>query len=38
MSGLDDVAARARAWHHTVCDVLEPWDHGTVVRATGYPS
>jgi GNAT superfamily N-acetyltransferase len=35
-------AARARAWHHgrhaAVCDVLEPWAHGTVVRATRYPS
>jgi GNAT superfamily N-acetyltransferase len=34
-------AARARAWHHavheTVCDVLEPWAHGTVARATRYP-
>lgn len=34
-------AARARAWHHAahaaVCDVLEPWEHGTVVRATRYP-
>ena len=32
---------RARAWRHrqqaTVCDVLEPWEHGTVVRATRYP-
>ena len=31
----------ARAWHHAahaaVCDVFEPWAHGTVVRATGYP-
>jgi GNAT superfamily N-acetyltransferase len=36
------VAERARAWHHAVkaavCDVLEPWAHGTVVRATRYPS
>jgi GNAT superfamily N-acetyltransferase len=36
------VAARARAWRHAaqaaVCDVLEPWAHGTVVRATRYPS
>jgi GNAT superfamily N-acetyltransferase len=36
-----NAAARARAWHHTVqatvCDVLEPWDHGTVVRASRYP-
>ena len=39
---MNDVAARARAWHHAahaaVCDVLEPWAHGTVVRATRYPS
>jgi hypothetical protein len=35
-----DTAARARAWHHArhaVCDVIEPWAHGTVVRATRYP-
>ena len=36
-----DVAARALAWrnaaHAAVCDVLEPWEHGTVVRATRYP-
>jgi ribosomal protein S18 acetylase RimI-like enzyme len=42
MSGLGDVAARARERHHslqaTVCDVLEPWDHGTVLRATRYPT
>ena len=40
---MDGVAAeRARAWchaaHAAVCDVLEPWAHGTVVRATRYPS
>ena len=39
---MEDVATRARAWHHAahaaVCDVLEPWAHGTVVRATRYPS
>jgi len=33
-------ATRARAWHHdaqaAVCDVLEPWEHGTVVRATRF--
>jgi GNAT superfamily N-acetyltransferase len=38
----DDVAQRARAWrdavHARVCDVLEPWEHGTVARATRYPS
>jgi GNAT superfamily N-acetyltransferase len=37
-----DVAARARDWrdgaHAAVCDVIEPWAHGTVVRATRYPS
>ena len=36
------LAARARDWHHAtqaaVCDVLEPWAYGTVVRATRYPS
>jgi GNAT superfamily N-acetyltransferase len=36
------VAARARDWHRArqaaFCDVLEPWAHGTVVRATRYPS
>lgn len=35
-------AARARAWLHAVlervCDVVEPWEHGTVLRATRYPS
>ena len=37
-----NVAARARAWrdeaHAAVCDVIEPWAHGTVVRATRYPN
>lgn len=37
----DDAATRALRWHHSfhasVCDVLEPWAHGTVVRATRYP-
>ena len=35
-------ADRARAWHHAthaaVCDVVEPWEHGTVVRSTSHPS
>jgi ribosomal protein S18 acetylase RimI-like enzyme len=35
-------AARARAWLHgvqaAVCDVFDPWDAGTVVRATRYPT
>jgi hypothetical protein len=39
---VDDVAARARAWrdgaHSAMCDVIEPWAHGTVVRATSCPS
>ncbi|MDQ3865421.1 MAG: GNAT family N-acetyltransferase [Actinomycetota bacterium] len=37
-----DLAARARAWrrgwHAALCDVFEPWAHGTIVRATRYPS
>jgi ribosomal protein S18 acetylase RimI-like enzyme len=37
-----DAAARARAWVHdaqaAVCDVIEPWEHGTVVRATRHPT
>jgi ribosomal protein S18 acetylase RimI-like enzyme len=37
-----DDAERARAWVHgaqaAVCDLLSPWEHGTVVRATRYPS
>jgi GNAT superfamily N-acetyltransferase len=37
-----EASARARAWHHAahaaVCDVIEPWAHGTVARATRYPS
>jgi ribosomal protein S18 acetylase RimI-like enzyme len=37
-----DDAARARAWMHgahaAVCDVVVPWEHGTVVRATRYPT
>ena len=36
------MAERARDWRHAahaaVCDVLEPWAHGTVARATRYPS
>ena len=39
---MDDVEARALAWHRSIhaefCDVCEPWEHGTVVRATRYPS
>jgi GNAT superfamily N-acetyltransferase len=32
----------ARGWQRamvgTVCDVVEPWEHGTVLRATRYPT
>ena len=32
----------AREWRvaglRAVCDVIEPWEHGTIYRATGYPS
>jgi len=37
-----DVEARARAWRHgahaAVCDVIMPWAHGTIVRATRHPT
>ena len=37
-----DATARVRAWrdatHAAVCDVVEAWAHGTVVRATRHPS
>jgi ribosomal protein S18 acetylase RimI-like enzyme len=37
-----DETNRARAWVHArqaaVCDVLEPWEHGTIIRATRYPT
>jgi GNAT superfamily N-acetyltransferase len=40
--GSAETAARARAWryrtHAAVCDVIAPWAHGTVVRATRMPS
>jgi GNAT superfamily N-acetyltransferase len=39
---MEGAAARARDWHHArhaaVCDVLEPWAHGTVARSTRFPS
>jgi ribosomal protein S18 acetylase RimI-like enzyme len=35
-------AERARTWRResmaAVCDVIEPWEHGTVLRATAFPS
>jgi hypothetical protein len=40
-TGQAELAARAREFHHevqaAVCDVFEPWRHGTVVRATRFP-
>jgi len=40
-SATEHTEARARAWHHgrqaLICDVVEPWAHGTVLRATRYP-
>ena len=37
-----DLADRARDWVHSaqaaICDVIEPWEHGTVARATRYPT
>jgi GNAT superfamily N-acetyltransferase len=42
VSASSDAASAARAFHHAVqeavCDVFEPWDFGTVVRATRYPT
>jgi ribosomal protein S18 acetylase RimI-like enzyme len=36
-----EMEARARAWQDSalaaVCDVLEPWEHGLIARATPYP-
>ena len=36
-----DVEARARAWyrarHSAVCDRIEPWAHGSIVRASRFP-
>ncbi len=36
------LSARARAWRRAgleeVCDVLEPWEHGTVALASRYPN
>jgi ribosomal protein S18 acetylase RimI-like enzyme len=38
----DDLTQRARDWHHhsheAVCDLIERWDHGTVIRAARYPT
>jgi GNAT superfamily N-acetyltransferase len=37
----DDAPGRGRAWRHAahaaICDVIQAWAHGTVVRATRYP-
>jgi ribosomal protein S18 acetylase RimI-like enzyme len=41
-AGDESAADRARAWVHRrqelVCDVAEPWAHGTVLRASRYPT
>jgi GNAT superfamily N-acetyltransferase len=41
-AGERDPIERARAWRNSVqasiCDVIEPWEHGTIVRSTRYPS
>ena len=38
----DQLTQRARDWHHgshdAVCDLIEPWAHGTVIRAARYPT
>jgi GNAT superfamily N-acetyltransferase len=40
-AGDPTIASRAldlyRSRHAAVCDVVEPWEHGSVVRATSYP-
>jgi GNAT superfamily N-acetyltransferase len=43
MSAVDeDLRRRARDWHYgshaAVCDHIEPWGHGTVIRAARYPT
>src|SRR4051794_35767614 len=41
MSEPTELARRAAAWRRAglaaVCDVVEPWEHGTIFRATRYP-
>jgi GNAT superfamily N-acetyltransferase len=38
----DEVERRAKRWRlddlETVCDVIEPWDHGTVMKAPRFPT
>lgn len=42
MSDKGELERRATAWRRAcmeaVCDVIEPWEHGTVFRATHYPT
>jgi GNAT superfamily N-acetyltransferase len=38
VAGTDAARAWRHATHAAICDVVEPWEHGTVVRATRYPS
>ncbi len=39
--GVEDATPRVRAWrnrmHAVLCDAVEPWEHGTIVRASAYP-
>ena len=39
---MSDARRRAQGWlrsgREAVCDVIEPWEHGTIYRATHYPS
>ncbi len=39
---IQELDSRARDWRHryhaAACDAIEPWAHGTVVRATRYPT
>lgn len=39
---LSEDALRARDWHHgrhdAICDLIEPWEHGTIVRASRFPN
>jgi GNAT superfamily N-acetyltransferase len=41
-AGDRELIERARAWRNAaqaaICDVIEPWEHGTIVRSTRHPS
>ncbi len=38
MSALEHAVAWRHGYHALVCDRVEPWEHGTVVRATDVPN